>query len=247
MRARGGSNSISASPGKDSARHEQALQILVLDYLREIQTRQLYQTRGYGSLLDYAIIGPICIHNNGLSVSRISRYYSRNPLVYRITLVLSVSRRDARGIAHLNPGRPRPPTVSTSLTFWSATTDAVKTLRRSIERAAAATIRGAGLQDREPRSRGPGDSTSRGLTYVSLMTLQQSRLRSFGWTPVLGHLRRTASSGVRTHSAPCLGRNAKPPKFAPPLASGRRCPCRIGAYNKRSLNRRISVTRHAST
>ncbi|MCY4481284.1 MAG: hypothetical protein OXC12_00265 [Spirochaetaceae bacterium] len=66
MRARGGSNSISASPGRDSARHEQALQILVLDYLREIQTRQLYLTRGYGSLFDYAIIEFNCKYYNSL-------------------------------------------------------------------------------------------------------------------------------------------------------------------------------------
>ena len=46
---------------------------------------------------------------------------------------------------------------------------------------------------------------------------------------------------------PRLGTNAKPPQFAPPLAPGRRCPCRPGgAYNGRSLNPRISVTRHAS-
>jgi hypothetical protein len=32
------------------AQHEQALQILVLDHLREIEARQLHLTRGYGSL-----------------------------------------------------------------------------------------------------------------------------------------------------------------------------------------------------
>ena len=37
------------------ARHEQALQILVLDHLREIEARQLHLTRGYGSLFDYVV------------------------------------------------------------------------------------------------------------------------------------------------------------------------------------------------
>ena len=35
------------------AGHEQALQILVLDHLREIEARRLHLTRGYGSLFDY--------------------------------------------------------------------------------------------------------------------------------------------------------------------------------------------------
>ncbi len=37
------------------ARHEQALQILVLDHLREIEARSLHLTRGYGSLFDYVV------------------------------------------------------------------------------------------------------------------------------------------------------------------------------------------------
>ena len=37
------------------ARHEQALQILVLDHLREIEARRLHLTRGYGSLFDYVV------------------------------------------------------------------------------------------------------------------------------------------------------------------------------------------------
>ena len=37
------------------ARHEQALQILVLDQLREIEARRLHLTRGYGSLFDYVV------------------------------------------------------------------------------------------------------------------------------------------------------------------------------------------------
>ena len=37
------------------ARHEQALQILVLDHLREIEARRLHLTHGYGSLFDYVV------------------------------------------------------------------------------------------------------------------------------------------------------------------------------------------------
>ena len=40
---------------KQLTRHEQALQILVLDHLREIQARRLYLRRGYGSLFDYVV------------------------------------------------------------------------------------------------------------------------------------------------------------------------------------------------
>ena len=40
---------------KQLARHEQALQILVLDHLREIQARRLYLRRGYGSLFDHVV------------------------------------------------------------------------------------------------------------------------------------------------------------------------------------------------
>ncbi len=43
------------SQTRQLARHEQALQILVLDHLCEIQARQLYLTRGYGSLFDYVV------------------------------------------------------------------------------------------------------------------------------------------------------------------------------------------------
>jgi hypothetical protein len=63
------------------ARHEQALQILVLDHLREIEARQLHLTRGYGSLFDYAIIGSIYKYSNGLLIPPRLRYCFRNPLV----------------------------------------------------------------------------------------------------------------------------------------------------------------------
>ena len=37
------------------ARHEQALQLCVLDHLREIEARRLYLARGYSSLFDYTV------------------------------------------------------------------------------------------------------------------------------------------------------------------------------------------------
>ena len=43
------------SQARQLARHEQALQILVLDHLREIEARRLHLTRGYGSLFDYVV------------------------------------------------------------------------------------------------------------------------------------------------------------------------------------------------
>ena len=43
------------SQTRQLARHEQALQILVLDHLREIETRGLHLTGGYGSLFDYVV------------------------------------------------------------------------------------------------------------------------------------------------------------------------------------------------
>ena len=45
-------------PGADSAARPprcSALQILVLDHLREIEARRLHLTRGYGSLFDYVV------------------------------------------------------------------------------------------------------------------------------------------------------------------------------------------------
>ena len=43
------------SQTRQLARHEQALQVLVLDHLREIEARRLHLTRGYGSLFDYVV------------------------------------------------------------------------------------------------------------------------------------------------------------------------------------------------
>ena len=43
------------SQTRQLARHEQALQILVLDHVREIEERRLHLTRGYGSLFDYVV------------------------------------------------------------------------------------------------------------------------------------------------------------------------------------------------
>ena len=69
------------SQTRQLARHEQALQILVLDHLCEIQTRQLYLTRGYGSLFDYSTIAYNYIYYNCLTVTLVSGYCFRNPLV----------------------------------------------------------------------------------------------------------------------------------------------------------------------
>ena len=69
------------SQTRQLARHEQALQILVLDHLREIEARRLHLTRGYGSLFDYVIIGYIYNCSNGLPVTPRSRYCFRNPFV----------------------------------------------------------------------------------------------------------------------------------------------------------------------
>ena len=40
---------------RELARHEQALQMVVLDHLREIAARRLFLRRGFGSLFDYAV------------------------------------------------------------------------------------------------------------------------------------------------------------------------------------------------
>ena len=60
--------------------HEQALQLAVLDHLREIHTRHMHLRLGFSSLFDYAIIRSICKYDNGLRVTPISRYCFRNPL-----------------------------------------------------------------------------------------------------------------------------------------------------------------------
>ena len=48
-------DSLLLAQTRQLARHEQALQILVLDHLREIEARRLHLTRGYGSLFDYVV------------------------------------------------------------------------------------------------------------------------------------------------------------------------------------------------
>ena len=63
------------------ARHEQALQILVLDHLREIDARRLHLTRGYSSLFDYAIIASIYKYYNDLRAAPVFRNCFRNPSV----------------------------------------------------------------------------------------------------------------------------------------------------------------------
>ena len=61
--------------------HEQALQLAVLDHLREIHARHLHLRLGFSSLFDYAIIRSIFKYNNSLPVTEISRYCFRNPLM----------------------------------------------------------------------------------------------------------------------------------------------------------------------
>ncbi len=61
--------------------HEQALQLAVLDHLREIHARHLHLRLGFSSLFDYTNVAPICKCDNGLRVTPISRYCFRNPLV----------------------------------------------------------------------------------------------------------------------------------------------------------------------
>ncbi len=61
--------------------HEQALQLAVLDHLREIHARHLHLRRGFSSLFDYAIIALIYKYDNSLLITPVSRYCSRNPLV----------------------------------------------------------------------------------------------------------------------------------------------------------------------
>ena len=63
------------------ARHEQALQLSVLDHLREIEARRLYLRLGYSSLFDYVVTESIYRYCNGLLVAHISRYCFGNPLV----------------------------------------------------------------------------------------------------------------------------------------------------------------------
>ena len=60
------------------ARHEQALQILVLDHLREIEARRLHLTRGYGSLFDYLRSGYNSFPINILIQLVLSRYHIRD-------------------------------------------------------------------------------------------------------------------------------------------------------------------------
>ena len=75
------------------ARHEQALQLSVLDHLREIDARRLYLRLGYSSLFDYTINKTICIYCNSLSVTPIYRYCFRNLLAGIRSLIRRQRRR----------------------------------------------------------------------------------------------------------------------------------------------------------
>ena len=49
------SDQVLLAQTRELARVEQALQITVLDHLREIDARRLHLRRGYSSLFDYAV------------------------------------------------------------------------------------------------------------------------------------------------------------------------------------------------
>ena len=60
--------------------HEQALQLVVLNHLREIQARHLHLRLGFSSLFDYINIADTYKFSNYLRVTPSSRYCFRNPL-----------------------------------------------------------------------------------------------------------------------------------------------------------------------
>ena len=61
--------------------HEQALQLAVLDHLREIHARHQHLRLGFSSLFDYTMIWFIYLYYKGLRVTPRPRYCFRNPLV----------------------------------------------------------------------------------------------------------------------------------------------------------------------
>ena len=58
--------------------HEQALQLAVLDHLREIQARHLHLRLGFSSLFDYPLICPISFNINLLRHVSLFRYHYSN-------------------------------------------------------------------------------------------------------------------------------------------------------------------------
>ena len=63
------------------AANQRCLEVHILDHLDEIDRRGLALRRGFSSLFDYTSVGSIYLCYNGLSVTWISRYCFRNPLV----------------------------------------------------------------------------------------------------------------------------------------------------------------------
>ncbi len=114
-------------------RHERHLQGAVIDHLAEIGARGLYLERGFSSLFDYATAGSICKYCNDLSVTPISRYCFRNPLVVLDSL-RSIAEPRAEPVIVTVDGidRGTATAASMSLTFWHATWDTVKTAGRSV-------------------------------------------------------------------------------------------------------------------
>ena len=114
-------------------RHERHLQGAVIDHLAEIDARRLYLQRGCSSLFDYATAGSICKYCDDLSVTPISRYCFRNPLVVLDSL-RSIAEPRAEPVIVTVDGidRGTATAASMSLTFWHATWDTVKTAGRSV-------------------------------------------------------------------------------------------------------------------
>ena len=63
------------------AANQRCLEVHILDHLDEIDRRGLALRRGFSSLFDYTIIGPICKCCNVLLVTPKYRYCFRNPLI----------------------------------------------------------------------------------------------------------------------------------------------------------------------
>ena len=68
------SDQVLLAQTRELARVEQALQITVLDHLREIDARRLHLRRGYSSLFDYPVIGFISFTINTLRDAIFFRY-----------------------------------------------------------------------------------------------------------------------------------------------------------------------------
>ena len=66
---------------KRLAANQRSLEVHILDHLDEIDRRGLALRRGFSSLFDYTMIAAIYRYYKCLTVTLISRYCFRNPLV----------------------------------------------------------------------------------------------------------------------------------------------------------------------